>query len=390
MRARAPAPGGARRAPRLAPVPVVDGSVKLMLFGRTSGDTPGAGRSRLRARDPSPAKPALYGDNRAAFSVELDDRGITILDQAMRGEMAPIGVVYGLDYLALRPAYHVKLKIDWDRVQDIMDTTYGHEGLFTVDPDPGHGREARRGARHQVRGRHLRARGRGRDDHRAARRGRRARARHDHGRVLRELDRSAPRGAGRLGQGGRASSSRSPRSASRRSASSPTRRRTTRGSIKKRLDVDFSERTTIKRSIYPQGHLSGLFRAFGEGLDPDPAGHQRQCRRPVVQAAQGARDLARPTSTSDPVRSITATLTYGDVTKTVLLDKSKPEEAVEWPSTVADGRMIEPVAMRFEVELKPIEARRAPEQAGLGRPRCWARPRRSSRGTCSRWRRFRS
>ena len=49
----------------------------------------------------------------------------------MRGEMAPIGVVYSLDYLALRPAYHVKLKIDWDRVQDIMDTTFGHEGLFT-------------------------------------------------------------------------------------------------------------------------------------------------------------------------------------------------------------------------------------------------------------------
>ena len=110
--------------PRLSPVPVVDGSVKLMLFGRMSGDTP------TPRRDPGfvraihhAAKPALYGDNRAAFSVELDERGITILDQAMRGEMAPIGVVYGLDYLALRPAYHVKLKIDWDRVQDIMDTT---------------------------------------------------------------------------------------------------------------------------------------------------------------------------------------------------------------------------------------------------------------------------
>ena len=49
----------------------------------------------------------------------------------MRGEMSPLGVVYGLDYLALRPAYHVKLKIDWDRVQDIMDTNYGQEGLFT-------------------------------------------------------------------------------------------------------------------------------------------------------------------------------------------------------------------------------------------------------------------
>jgi hypothetical protein len=35
----------------------------------------------------------------------------------------------------------------------------------------------------------------------------------------------------------------------------------------KRLDVDFSERTTIKRTIYPQGHLSGLFRELQQGLD---------------------------------------------------------------------------------------------------------------------------
>ena len=123
---------GLTSVPRLSPMPVVDGSVKLMLFGtherrhRRLPDDPGFVRTIHHA-----AKPALYGDNRAAFSVELDDRGITILDQAMRGEMAPIGIVYGLDYLALRPAYHVKLKIDWDRVQDIMDTTYGHEGLFT-------------------------------------------------------------------------------------------------------------------------------------------------------------------------------------------------------------------------------------------------------------------
>ena len=118
--------------PILSPVPVVDGCVKLMLFGRTSGDAPDPDDPGFVRSIHHAAKPALYGDNRAAFSVELDDRGITILDQAMRGEMAPIGVVYGLDYLALRPAYHVKLKIDWERTQDFMDKTYGHEGLFTI------------------------------------------------------------------------------------------------------------------------------------------------------------------------------------------------------------------------------------------------------------------
>lgn len=70
--------------PRLTPVPVVDGSVKLMLFGRTSGDTPAEDDAGFVRAMHHAAKPALYGDNRAAFSVELDDRGITILDQAMR------------------------------------------------------------------------------------------------------------------------------------------------------------------------------------------------------------------------------------------------------------------------------------------------------------------
>lgn len=206
MRAQLQALAGLDALPKLSPVPVVDGSVKLMLFGRMSGeeadddDAPPTDPGFVRAMHHA-AKPGLYGDNRAAFSVELDERGITILDAAMRGEMAPIGVVYGLDYLALRPAYHVKLKIDWDRVQDIMDTQYGHEGLFTsiqiqdmvekledervivfeadtfVPEDEGGSITERRDAAV-------------------------ARARHDHRHVLRKLDRPAAPGARRLGQGG--------------------------------------------------------------------------------------------------------------------------------------------------------------------------------------------
>lgn len=57
---------------------------------------------------------------------------------------------------------------------------------------------------------------------------------------------------------------------------------------------------------------------------------------------------------------------YGDVTQTVLLDKSKPERSVEWPSTVRDGRMIEPVSLRFEVDLLPADAGERPNKLVSG------------------------
>jgi hypothetical protein len=47
------------------------------------------------------------------------------LEQALKGEMSPIGIVYALDYLALRPAYNVSVNVDWDRVQKHLDEKFG-------------------------------------------------------------------------------------------------------------------------------------------------------------------------------------------------------------------------------------------------------------------------
>ncbi|HTA44026.1 MAG TPA: hypothetical protein VK789_16350, partial [Bryobacteraceae bacterium] len=337
--------------PRLTPAPVVDGSVKLMLFGRMSGDTPGPDDAGFVRAIHHSAKPALYADNRAAFSVELDDRGITILDQAMRGEMAPIGVVYGLDYLALRPAYHVKLKIDWDRVQDIMDKSYGQEGLFTsiqiqdtveklederaivfeadtfVPEDEGGTIIERRDA----------AVARVRDMITDAF-------------FESSLDplREAPDGWDKAKD---IIKSFSPQRSSPLGVFSYKKMHYTRID-QKRLDVDFSERITIKRTIYPQGHLSGLFRVFGAGLDPDRLIINVDADDPWFKRRK-VRVISRADFANDPVRSMTATMTYGEVTKTVLLEQTKQEDSVEWPSVVRDGRLIEPVALRFEVNLKP-------------------------------------
>jgi hypothetical protein len=346
--------------PRLEPVPVVDGSVKLMLFGRMSGDT-------AAPEDPSfvraihhAAKPALYGDNRAAFSVELDEKGITILDQAMRGEMAPIGVVYSLDYLALRPAYHVKLKIDWDRVQTLMDETYGHEGLFTtvqiqntmekleetraidfdvdtfVPDDDGSTVTERRDA----------AVARVRDMIKDAF-------------FESSLDplRQAPDGWDKAAN---IIKSFSPQRQAPSGVFSYKKTNYKRVD-QKRLDVDFSERITIKRTIYPQGHLTGLFKVFGAGLDPSRLILSVNADDPWFKRRK-VRAISLADFEKDPVRSLTATLVYGNETKTVLLDKEHTEESVEWPSTVQGGAMVEPVAASFEVTFKPADAGERPNK----------------------------
>src|SRR5262249_58179009 len=120
---------GRRDKPRLAPVPLLDGSVRMMLFGQESPAPPASAGGAATSPPPAPppaagtappkfvlridhaAKPALYGDNQAAFSVQLDQYGTAVLEQALKGEMAPVAVVYALDYLGLRPAFSVRLHL---------------------------------------------------------------------------------------------------------------------------------------------------------------------------------------------------------------------------------------------------------------------------------------
>ena len=131
-----------RETPHLGDVPFIDGSVRMLLFGAESAEPAPAGHTGTTGGSGTPpiisstavttsptgnaagpkfvtkidhsAKPALYGNNQAAFSVALDQSGVTVLEQALKGEMSPIGIVYALDYLALRPAYNVSVNVDWD------------------------------------------------------------------------------------------------------------------------------------------------------------------------------------------------------------------------------------------------------------------------------------
>jgi hypothetical protein len=346
--------------PILSPVPVVDGSISLLLFGTQSGGTPGDGTGFVTAIRHA-AKPSLYGDNRAAFSVRLDQPGVTVLRQAMNLEMSPIAVVYSLDYLALRPAYHVKLEIDWDRTQDILDTSFGHESLFTdiqiqdvmeklvekraivFDTDTFVPEDDTSTVLERRNAAVARARDMITDAFFTSSVDPLRQAPDDWDKVRDVVKSFAPQRFSPLGVF--------------------SYRRTHYSRIdRKRLDVDFSERVTIKRTMYPQGHLSGLFRLLGRGFDLGRLITEVNADDPWFQRRKlTVVSLAR--QPSDPaVRSVTASMTYAGDTQVVRLDSARTSGTVEWPSTIVGGDMVMPIDLSYTVDLFPVDGGERPQQ----------------------------
>lgn len=100
---------------QLEPVPVIDGSVKLVLFDKIY----------------SPNKPALFGSHQTIFSVAFTQDEVILLEQGLlESEFAPIGVIYSLDYLALRPSYSFQLHANWERVQKHIEENFSLNFVF--------------------------------------------------------------------------------------------------------------------------------------------------------------------------------------------------------------------------------------------------------------------
>lgn len=140
---------GLDRDPLLAPVQVENGSVRLMILGQSSAPPPGPGqppappggpgepRFVMKINPPYESKPALYGNNEAIFSVELDADGVQLVEASLlQGTMLPIGVIYALEFYALRPAFTVQVTADWNRVQKHFEESFGFDIMFaSVDID---------------------------------------------------------------------------------------------------------------------------------------------------------------------------------------------------------------------------------------------------------------
>lgn len=350
--------------PRLSPVLLEDGTVKLMLFGKQSGDVvgPDTPEAQFVLKIDHHAKPALYGDNQAAFSVQLDQEGVTVLEKAMQGEMAPIGVVYALDYLALRPAYNIRLSIDWERVQKHFEEHLGVNSLlFSADID-------------KITDELI--------DQRV---------------IVIEADTFVPEGDEEEGVTGR-----------RDQALNQVREMITdafftpsldpfqekedgwdkaagfferiaqvhanggQGALfsykkldyqridKKSLNVNISERTTVKRSIYPQGHLSGIFRTLRqEGLDPNRFIIAVDLDDPWFERRR-VKVLSRVDFAADNIVSVNVNLRYGQQIRSVLLDGTKGSGEVEWASIIQNNGMARAVTVDYVVNFKSSDGAERP------------------------------
>jgi hypothetical protein len=106
---------------RLAAATFEEGTVQCIALnmqgaGGTAATAPPPGAFNAVERILGASVPSLDADNKAAFSLTLSAEGATILEQAFENGMTPIGVIYDLKYLAMRPAINVEITADFERI----------------------------------------------------------------------------------------------------------------------------------------------------------------------------------------------------------------------------------------------------------------------------------
>jgi hypothetical protein len=115
--------------PKLTPVQFRKGTVRLSITKDLAGqpDAPAgtAAATTFFEEVYGATKPSLIGDNRATFGVMLNHEGATLMEAALKSGISPIGVIYDLEYLGLRPAFDVKIHADYKRIYTHLETQFG-------------------------------------------------------------------------------------------------------------------------------------------------------------------------------------------------------------------------------------------------------------------------
>jgi hypothetical protein len=374
---------------RLSPVIFVDGSVRLVLLGTQSAEPPpptggaasaaaatvtttttaagAAGQPQFVVRIQNAVKPALYGDNQATFSVQLDQSGADLLSQALGGQMAPIAVIYSLDFLGLRPAFNVRITADWNRVQTSLDSQFSGGFLFfsttiekTVDKlieskvisidESTYTTEADLGT------------AAGSDRDRAVAECYELVKTNFFESSLQPPDPNKPDDWDKASGAFRNISDMALTGGAAGIASFSYRKTDLSRTDQKSLNFDVSERTTVQRTIYPQGHLSGLLDALtqsGIGLgqfilpvDLDSPFFER--RQVVVTTCVDFN--------GDSIGSIDVTMTYNGVEQAAKLTPTATTANVTWNSLVENHQVSMPVSYTYTVNFKDVDTTQRPGQ----------------------------
>ena len=116
----------------LAPLQYRSGTVRLSITKDTA-EAPGATSDAPKGVSffeevYGTSKPSLLSDNRATFGVMLDHEGALLMEAALKSGISPIGVIYDLEYLGMRPAFNVKITADYTRIYDHLEMQFGIKG----------------------------------------------------------------------------------------------------------------------------------------------------------------------------------------------------------------------------------------------------------------------
>ncbi|MEM7052236.1 MAG: hypothetical protein AAF604_21395 [Acidobacteriota bacterium] len=130
----------------LSPVMANSGSCELILIDRSSRDDSQAGGAEetedgvgfgLVERILGAATPGLYGANAATFQAVLSAEGVALVEGALAGGGLPVGVVYNLQVLGLRPALRAEIVAHWRQIYDFFEArVHGGKLLAAIDVGP--------------------------------------------------------------------------------------------------------------------------------------------------------------------------------------------------------------------------------------------------------------
>lgn len=111
----------------LSPIQFRGGTVRLSTTKKATEEEGGGASSGFAFFEEvlGATVPTLLGDNRAVFSIVLTQEGATLIEEALKTGISPVGVIYELNTLAMRPAFHVKVVAEYSRIYEHFELEMG-------------------------------------------------------------------------------------------------------------------------------------------------------------------------------------------------------------------------------------------------------------------------